>query len=487
MLRGFLSGALSAGVLSVITMAVVSLSLPLPVPPQSTSEVDVPAGSEFKREKPDEAPVIPATDPEVSGEASGLGADTPETEPAPVPDTQPSVRPDPTADAPLQSDQQPAPEGQTPAAPSPSQPLDDSATDVIPVPSPPGTEAAPSQPAPPSPPAAEAPPKAPGAPQGDSAPVAPPVNAAAPTEPPTSPAMPKVPAAPTPPQSAEAPPEAPITLPVPDTTAPVPQNPVLADDSPRNPVLAGQVRDEDAAGVADAVATADGPDGSLPAYQRFAAPFGGAGGKPVLSLVLIVTDEGGAPLDTLAALDIPVTFLVDPDQPEAAETAQVLRAAGMEYVIQLPSFSNGSDAQSVEVTMEALHVAMPEAIGYADRAEGGLASSRAAQKQVMSVLAQDGHALLLFDRGLNAAQSAAEREGVPATLIFRELDSQNERAHTIRRYLDRAAFKAGQDGHAVMIGHSYPETISALVEWALDGRAEAVALAPLSAVFDASR
>jgi len=136
----------------------------------------------------------------------------------------------------------------------------------------------------------------------------------------------------------------------------------------------------------------------------------------------------------------------------------------------------------LEVTFEALRVTASGAIGYVDRAESGLATNRNAQKQVLSILAESGQGLLLYDRGLNSALSAAEREGVPATLIFRALDAEREAAPTIRRYLDRAAFKAAQDGQVVMVGHTYPDTIAALMEWALDGRAEAVTLAPVSAI-----
>jgi polysaccharide deacetylase 2 family uncharacterized protein YibQ len=52
----------------------------------------------------------------------------------------------------------------------------------------------------------------------------------------------------------------------------------------------------------------------------------------------------------------------------------------------------------------------------------------------------------------------------------------------MRRYLDRAAFKAAQEGTAMVVGTLRPETLAALLEWTIEGRASTIALAPVSAV-----
>jgi uncharacterized protein len=83
---------------------------------------------------------------------------------------------------------------------------------------------------------------------------------------------------------------------------------------------------------------------------------------------------------------------------------------------------------------------------------------------------------------LNAADQVARRDGVPAALIFREMDAGGEDSPLIRRYLDRAAFKAAQEGRVVVLGSTRPETITALMEWSVEGRGASVALAPLTAV-----
>ena len=67
-------------------------------------------------------------------------------------------------------------------------------------------------------------------------------------------------------------------------------------------------------------------------------------------------------------------------------------------------------------------------------------------------------------------------------MIFRRLDGGGESKQTIRRYLDRAAFKAAQEGSVVVIGDTRAATVAAILEWTVEGRASSVTLAPLTAV-----
>ncbi|WP_323042663.1 divergent polysaccharide deacetylase family protein [Gemmobacter sp.] len=137
----------------------------------------------------------------------------------------------------------------------------------------------------------------------------------------------------------------------------------------------------------------------------------------------------------------------------------------------------------MEVAMEALAAAFPDALALTDLRQDGAQGDRAWAGAVVPALAARGYGLVTWDQGLNAADQVARRAGLPAVTIFRDLDARDEGAPVIRRYLDRAAFKAQQDGRAVVIGRLRPETVAALLEWALDGRAASLGLAPLSAVF----
>ena len=66
--------------------------------------------------------------------------------------------------------------------------------------------------------------------------------------------------------------------------------------------------------------------------------------------------------------------------------------------------------------------------------------------------------------------------------MFRDFDSADQTPTVIRRFLDQAAFRADQEGGVIMLGRVRPDTISALLLWGLQDRAERVALAPVSAL-----
>lgn len=141
----------------------------------------------------------------------------------------------------------------------------------------------------------------------------------------------------------------------------------------------------------------------------------------------------------------------------------------------------GATAADLEVTFAAYGDVLPEAVAIVDVEDGGFQGNRAMATMVAPIAAGQGRGLLSWDRGLNAAEQVARREGLRSGVIYRRLDGEGEGAGTMRRYLDRAAFKAAQDGRVIVAGVTRPETVAALLEWAVEGRATTVALAPLSA------
>jgi polysaccharide deacetylase 2 family uncharacterized protein YibQ len=80
------------------------------------------------------------------------------------------------------------------------------------------------------------------------------------------------------------------------------------------------------------------------------------------------------------------------------------------------------------------------------------------------------------------ALRAAEAAGVPAGVIYRDLDAEGQDARVIRRFLDQAAFRARQQSGVVLVGRVRPDTLSALILWGSANRAGDVTLAPVSAV-----
>jgi polysaccharide deacetylase 2 family uncharacterized protein YibQ len=262
----------------------------------------------------------------------------------------------------------------------------------------------------------------------------------------------------------------------PPAGAPVPAEAPVAEPAPQLPGIAP-------APILDS-APAIVPGEGAP-IDRFARPFANPEGKPRLAIVLI--DTGGPTLDrtSLAALPFPVTFALDPMAPEATLAATIYRGAGQEVVMLATGIPAGATAADLEVTFGAQAQTLPEAVAVLDPPEGGFQGNRAMATLAVPVIAGQGRGVLSWDRGLNAADQVAQREGVRAATIFRRLDGSGEDEGTILRHLDRAAFRAAQDGAVVVAGDTRPETVAALLAWTVESRAGSVALAPLTAVLAA--
>lgn len=521
MIRGFVTGLVWGGVVAGAGLAVMSQVAPLPQPQQVAEPAPAPEPGT------DPAPVTapepvpepaaepaPTPDPATPAEPSDPA---PEPAPEPAPDLQPEILqkiPDPAPPV----AEPPAPEASTPAPPAP---------EALPLAQPQGIEgAAPLAPlAPTLPDAAATPPAAaqdaitlapadmPSPPQSDAAPAAD--------------AVPPPPPAPEP-EEALLQPVAPAAEPVTDPTAPIqilpldpsPEPPAdsLADATPTpDPVPEAsqdpQVIVPDAGGVqrdvpgvtinrlpriGDADAPADSmAEGELPEatpdplaeaevigttpLELFARPFDNPDALPLFAILLI--DEG---LDLeerqrLANLPFPITFAIDPLAPDAAKAAALYRAAGQEVAMIASGIPEGATPTDMEQTFQTLDLALPEAVVVLDRRTGGFQDSLDLARQAVPILAQQGRGIVTYERGLNSADQVARREGVPRATIFRILDAEGESIPKMRNYLDRAAFKAAQEGSVVVIGMAVPETVAAILEWTVEGRASSVAIAPISA------
>lgn len=215
---------------------------------------------------------------------------------------------------------------------------------------------------------------------------------------------------------------------------------------------------------------------------RYARAFENPASKPLFAIFLI--DPGTPEIDRkqLAALPFAVSFVVDPLAANAREAASIYRAGGQEVVMLASGIPKGATASDLEQTFQAHAATLSEAVAVIDLASGGFQDDRVLANQMVQLLKAQGRGLITFDQGLNAADQVARREGVSAAVVFRTLDDGGEDAPVIRRYLDRAAFKAAQEGRVAVIGTARPETIAALLEWTVEGRAASVALAPATAV-----
>ncbi len=243
----------------------------------------------------------------------------------------------------------------------------------------------------------------------------------------------------------------------------------------RLPSIGGQT---EAAVPGAELAPGGAPAGS--AITRFAATFENPENRPVMAILLI--DEGGArsSVSDMEAFPFPVSYVVDAARPDASEAMADYRAAGREVVAMTP-LPDGAAPKDVEVSFETYLARMPEVVAVMDTRDAGFQSGRQVAAQVAEILAANGMGMITYSKGLNAATQIAGREGVPAKLVFREFDNDGQDGAAIQRFLDQAAFKAGQQTGVILVGHNRPETVAALLEWGLGNRAATVALAPVSA------
>lgn len=219
--------------------------------------------------------------------------------------------------------------------------------------------------------------------------------------------------------------------------------------------------------------------------RRYARPFENPEGKPLMSIVLMDTgadlDAEAIGLPALSSFPYPISFAVDARLIDAAKRMERYRAEGFDVLamVDLPAGARPSDA---EVSLSVALNGMPEIVGVLEGTGEGLQGSREVADQVTGILKASGHGLVTQSKGLNSMPKLAVKDGVPAAAIFRDFDSAGQKPRVIRRFLDQAAFKAGQEGGVIMLGRLRPETIEALLVWGLADRAGSVALAPVSAV-----
>lgn len=490
MIRGLVSGLVLGGVVAGGALVVASRTLDrqdLALPAPETTAVAVPAGSEFNAPRSETVPVLPQTEGRPAGVASPLvtqsdgGAD-------PLPDTNPAQAPvTGTAEGALEAPLAGAAAGITVAGED-----NGPSTSAVVVPNQPGLDASPTALAPLDPVQSEE--AASEALQSPTAEVAPIVventtdidvetaALAAPEQPgtevrPASEAPAPVPDAGTAPERI-ATPVAPL-----ETVRPaVPETPqgfgIVAPEI-------GQFSPGDASdGLPRIGAEAVVPSTVVvePALVRYAVPYALAQDNPLMALILI--DDGTLDVAALTGFPVPLTIAIDPLSPSAGARMVALRGAGLEIAVLTP-VPAGATPADVEITFQAFLDAVPQAVAVMDLPEALLQESRPRASQVVEILAETGHGMVTYDRGLNSGIQIAAGKGVKATTVFRVFDDGEKDSAAIKRFLDQGAFRAGQVGPVVLVGQARTEALVAISEWSLGNRAATVSLAPVSAVLSA--
>ncbi len=494
MAKGALGGFLVGAAVSAMTAGVVSLATMPKAPQPETVEVTPTPGSGFDGVREDRAAELPGDSApvETSSEAPRAEEPQPDSDEGIAVDTAPAGQPQAesaeatltppaegaeSAEAPMATAGEDAPIATAPAE-APAMPAPETEPEAVPAlvappaPEEPELAALPEEEAEPELPMAEAPAES--------------------TVEPETPATEATDTAPQPDTEDRRVPAEIVAL-DPDTPVSRPKLPTVGADStaPRIGTPASRLTESDTAEEAQTPAEAEvvslDPAAPQSPLDANAEPFDNPEDKPLMAIILIDRGDSKIGYDALASFPYPLSFAVDATSPDGQVAMKRYREAGFE-VLALTDIPAGATAGDTEMLLRAGLRELPDVVGVMEGDATGLQTDRAVSDQAAALLAETGHGLVLFPKGLNTAQKLASKEGVPAVTVFRDFDGNGQKAPVIRRFLDQAAFKARQqeDG-VIMVGRLRAETISALLLWGLQDRAAQVALAPVSAVLKAAR
>ena len=202
-------------------------------------------------------------------------------------------------------------------------------------------------------------------------------------------------------------------------------------------------------------------------------------------MALVLSDPGlpMAMRRSLAAMDFPFTVALNPLDTTAPDAAGIYRENGKEVLILATAIPAGATASDLDVTFSAYFSALPTAVGVIDLPQSGFARNAGLLSDVLPLLAEDGHGLVTFSGGLAQAARAADAAGIAHAEVFRVLDSGNDSAFTMRRFLDRAVFQASQMGQVVVFGDGSNDVLmEAIAMWREGSRLDQVELVPISGI-----
>ncbi|MEZ5767844.1 MAG: divergent polysaccharide deacetylase family protein [Paracoccaceae bacterium] len=222
---------------------------------------------------------------------------------------------------------------------------------------------------------------------------------------------------------------------------------------------------------------------ALPAIERNAIEFAVEGDQPLLALILLDSGDRAA-LEDIGKLPFPLTVAVDASAPDAAEAVAFYDSRGIEVALILP-LPAGATPTDVDTTVQAYRPLLDDAAEVVVDAGLEFQALGAGAVQLATNLQESGHGLVSFPSGLNTGHKSAVKLGVPAGLVFLDLDGDGQEGPVIRRFLDNAAFRARNENGVIVLARTRAETLQALLEWSLGNRAQSVTLAPISAVLQA--
>ncbi len=198
--------------------------------------------------------------------------------------------------------------------------------------------------------------------------------------------------------------------------------------------------------------------------------------QPVMAI--IIDDIGDNRSKGLAAIDLPgaLTYAFLPHTPYSFELAQRAHDLGKEVILHAPmenkaglrlgpgALTQQHSSQTLSQILNGNLDAIPYAVGMNNHMGSLLTEDRQKMDDVMSIVRQRN--LFFLDSVTTpntVAWKAAQDQGVPFLVRDVFLDNQPRRDY-IHNQFKQALSLAVTQGHAVVIGHPYPETVAYLSE-----------------------
>lgn len=217
---------------------------------------------------------------------------------------------------------------------------------------------------------------------------------------------------------------------------------------------------------------------------------------PRMAIIIDDLGESTAVGNRLARLPFPVTFSVLPYNTKAREVARIARQYGLELFLHLPCEPEGypqtadsgpgtlrtsmSEAQLERTLMENF-AQLPEVDGVNNHMGSKLTKNQRAMRVVLTHLKGRGKFFVdSMTTPKSCVQSVSNSLGMPYYRRNIFLDN-TQNVHAILLQLKKAESFARKHGSAILIGHPYPATLSALEAWATK-RDQAITLCPAGAI-----
>lgn len=204
-----------------------------------------------------------------------------------------------------------------------------------------------------------------------------------------------------------------------------------------------------------------------------------AASRPALPRIALIIDDFGYAHDSLvarfAALGIPLTVAILPYQEFSVPSAESAHRAGLEVLLHLPMEGGagrdpGPDAllgalSEVELrarTRKALG-AVPHIAGANNHMGSALTADSLRMRWVLEELGQDARLFFVDSRTTEHTAGASVAHRLGLTTASRNVFLDNDKSTpAITREWRRALVIAERTGQAIVIGHVYPETLTAL-------------------------